>query len=701
MGKRKVKRSSELRNIKRRKEEDSKLSSSVFSRIDSDNDISDVEFNNNNDDEFMMRAPVDEDEKIEEELEYYETRPRAFHDPGADGEEGLPIRTADGTLQRRIIVKDSKDKKSDTKADEEDEEDEILDEDAKVDDEDKDDNEKNSETEEELFDEEKDEAYKDLTPEEKIIKTKEDIAEMAEELIQNPEENILQLSRLRRMANSKNPLTSKLAILAMVPVFKSIAPSYHIRPLTEVEKKEKVTKEVAKLRFFEQHLVLNYKHYIDLLSQKASKFSTQPKVTATDAELGIIATNAACELGSALRFFNFRKEIFKLLTRRVMKRPQNEFEFKIYKKCITTLDDLLIEDASHGDISKELVILLSKSIRRRDFNIDESIINIFLSLTILNDYSPNLRDQDDDTPKLKKKDRVHLSKKERKNLKERKLIDKEMRDAEQAVTAEQREKNQAQILKMLLTFYLEVLKARPAKLMAAVLESLSKFGHMVNIDLMGDFLQVLREIIEELLQNKDLNSSEVRQVLLCIITSFSLVANLPPKKVGVDLNKFVDYLYSLLPNLALDTEIEFSHKTLRLVDPLSTTELNLKPSVNVSTKAELLLRCLNAIFFNSKSGSSKRALAFTKRLYLSSLHLPEKSTLAIIKFLDKLVGRYDDIKTLYSTEDRVQNGVYSAEIDETERANTEVAVLWENVLLDKHFCNNVAMGSRHLFKNAK
>lgn len=704
MAKRKVKRSSELRNIKRRKEEDAKLQSSVFSRVDSDNDLSDVELNNGNEDFGEMAGSIEDskNEEIEKDLEDYEKRPRAFQDAD-EGEEGLPIRNADGTLQRRIIKKEKKESLATENAESENEDADNSDRSKGSDDEnDSQDKAKESKNaEEDLFDEEADESYKGLTQEEKVIKTKEDIAEMAEMLIQDPEENILQLSRLRRMSNSKNPLTAKLAILAMVPVFKSIAPSYHIRPLTESEKKEKVSRDVAKLRVFEQHLVLNYKHYIDLLAKKAAKFSTQPKVTSLDAEMGIIATNAACELASALRFFNFRKEIFKILTRRIMKKPQNEFEFKIYKKCISTIESLLIEDASHGDISLDLVILLSKSIRRRDFNVDESVVNILLSLTVLNDYSPNSRDQDDDQPKLKKKDRVHLSKKERKQLKERKLIDEEMRNAEQAITAEQREKNQAQVLKMLLMFYLEILKFRPAKLMAAVLESLSKFGHMVNIDLMGDFLQVLREITEELLENKDLSSNEVRQVLLCIITSFSLVANLPPRKVVVDLNKFVDYLYSLLPKLSLDTDIEFSHKTLRLIDPLSTTELNLKPSVNVSTTAELLLRCLNAIFFNSKSGSNKRALAFTKRLYLASLHLPEKTTVAILKFLDKLVGRYDDIKTLYSTEDRVQNGVYHPEADQTERANTEVAVLWENVLLDKHYCNNIAMGARHLFKNAK
>jgi len=505
------------------------------------------------------------------------------------------------------------------------------------------------------------------------------------------------------MSKSKNPLTCKLAILSLVPVYKSISPSYHIRPLSETEKKEKVTKEVAKLRFFEQQLVINYKHYIDLLASKSSKFSTQAKSSPLDIEMSLISTNAACELASSLRFFNYRKEIFKILTRRIMKKPKNEYEFKVFEKCVKTLESLLIEDSLNGDISLEIVVLITKSIRRRDFNIDESVINILLSLTVLNDYSPNKREliDDDEKVKIKKKDRVYLSKKQRKQLKEQKKVDEEMRNAEQAITAEERERNQAQLLKMLLMFYLEILKARPAKLMAAVLENLSKFGHMVNIDLMGDFLQVLREISEELLLNKDLNSNEVRQILLCIITSFSLVANLPPKKVVVDLNKFVDYLYSLLPNLCLDTEIEFSHKSLRLTDPLATTELNLKPNVNVSTKAELLLRCLNAIFFNSKSGSSKRALAFTKRLYLSAMHLPEKTNIAILKFMDKLVGRYDDIKSLYSTEDRVQNGVYYPEVDECERSNTEVAVLWENVALENHYATNVSMGIRHLFKNAK
>ncbi|GMM30130.1 Noc3 protein [Martiniozyma asiatica (nom. inval.)] len=659
MAKRKVKRAAELRQNKKRKEDDSRLQLNVFEKA----------------------------ADIEQE---YELQPRNFKDPEADGEEGLPVRTADGGMKRRIIVKDSKNKKEEIEPESEPEPESESEAESES---------ENNDKANDDYDEEEEDGYKGLTQFEKIIKTKEDIASMCEKLIEDPEENILLLSRLRRMTGSKNQLTSKLATLSMIPVFKFIAPSYFIRPLTDAEKNEKVGKDVAKLRFFEHHLVLNYQHYVNFLLQKSLKFASQPKVTPFDAEMGIISTNAACELAVPLRFFNFHADVFKIITRRVMRKPANDAEFKIFEKSIKTLEDLLMDDQAHGLISFDVVRLLCKSIKRREFKVDESVINVFLCLTILNDFDPN-NEQEDSEPKMKKSDRVYLSKKQRKQRKEKKEIEEELRKAEQAVTTQERERYQGDILKMLLTFYLETLKHRPEKLMAPVLESLSKFGHMVNIDLMGDFLQVLREISEDIIAEEDITSDQVKQVLLCIITSFSLVANLPQRKVVVDLNKFVDYLYSLLPILALDTDIEFSHKTLRLLDPLASAELNIKPNVNVSTKAELLLRCLNVIFFNSKSGSARRALAFTKRLHNEMLQTPEKSSVAIFKFLDKLLGRFSEIKNLYTTEDRVQNGIYNSEVNEIERANTEVAVLWENTLLENHYCPNVAMGARHLMKKA-
>ena len=102
------------------------------------------------------------------------------------------------------------------------------------------------------------------------------------------------------------------------------------------------------------------------------------------------------------------------------------------------------------------------------------VLNILLSLDILSDYDPNTRVEETTQVKIKKKDRVHLSKKERKARKEMKQIEEEMRKAEQAVSAEERERNQAEILKFVLSLYLNILKSDTTRLVGSVLEGLSK-----------------------------------------------------------------------------------------------------------------------------------------------------------------------------------------------------------------------------------
>ncbi len=634
----------------------------------------------------------DDDNKVED----YELTPRNFRGIDGDTTEGLPVKTADGNL-KRIILKDEgpseEDITSDSESTGQDDGSESV-------------NEKEDDENALDFDEENDEEYKELSPEARGRKIKEDIAHMAESLMENPEKNVLLFARLLRMMSSHVPSTAKFALLSVVPVFKSICPSYKVRPLTEAEKQEKVSNDVQKVRFFEQNLVRYYKKYLVILSTNSMKFSTSPKATDLEIVLGILSTRAACQLASPLRFFNFRSDLLKILIRRIMHKPASSPEYEIFKECVKTLESLLVEDVDLGDISLDIVRLLSRSIRHRNIKVDESVINIFLSLTVLRDYDPHASaEKKEEKIKLKKKERVFLTKKQRKELKEKKKIEKEMRTAELKITAEERERFQAEILKSLLTLYLQILRSRPEKLMAPVLEGILKYGRQVNLDMIGDFLQVFREISHDLLESSHdsvvfLTVSQTRQILLCVITSFSLLSYLPSKRVHLDLNKFVEYLYALLPWLSEDAEIEFSHKTLRLMDPLA-TELKMKPSVNVSTEAELLLKGLNAIFFKSRSGSQGRALAFTKRLYTAMLQFPGRTTIAVIKFAGKLMSRYDDIAGLFTTEDRIQNGVFHPDADTIEGANTEVAVLWENVLLEKHYNPTVAMGAKALINRAK
>lgn len=581
----------------------------------------------------------------------------------------------------------------------------------------------------------------EMTPTQKLTAVKEEIAQMASELMENPEENYSKLSKLRVMASSEDFVSSQLAILALVPVFKSLAPAYKIRPLSESELRERVSKEVASLRRYEQALVTNYQSYIQHLStlSKILFLNTENKKNSLRhaIQLGEISSMAACELClSSLRYFNYREDLFLIPIRRLNKRPTNPRDIAVFTKCLRTLETLLKDDREHGAISCELTRIMCKAIKVKKFRVDESVINIFLSLSLLNDYSPHAR-TDGSEMKVKKANKVHLSKSQKKARKAIKEIEKETRQAELTLTAKEREKYQAETLKEVLKLYLEILKeaavhgegqSAAENLTAAVMEGLSKFGQMSNFDLLGDFLEVLRELMDEICKKHSLQpelvgreradsdgglyeTEEIRKVLLCISAGLTLVLHhgeVGKLRISFDMSKFISRLYTVLVDVSISADLEFSHKSLRLADPLNDAEF-LRPAVNVSTNAELVLKCLDLIFFKARSGLILRAISFSKRLYVCTLQTPEKTTIAILKFIAKLGNRYGDgLKSIWSTEEKLtseESYVLGYERNDLEvvyeQSNVESAVLWENVLLDKHYCNLIKDGSRALLKASK
>ncbi|CCE65860.1 hypothetical protein TPHA_0N00790 [Tetrapisispora phaffii CBS 4417] len=617
-------------------------------------------------------------DRWDDEEQDYELAPRKLNGyDERDMVEGLPIKV-DGKVERRLhqsrTVKKVKEDESESEIEEDqkDEFDNINDSDYK------------KEEEEEEYD-----------TEEKIILLQEEIAELVSKVMEEPEENVAALKRLYTMTTSKNPNTCKFSMLALVTVFNSIIPGYRIRPLTETEKKEKVTKDVAKLRNFEQNLVIIYKRYLENLEQLAKIPNNSDSFIKTN--LGNLAISALNNLISTASNFNFRAHFLTILIRRICKPNLKNDPMAV--ETIKNLESLL-DDDTEGNISLDVVRIFSKTIKVRKYNIEESALNILLSLDVLQDYDPNTKDDDainQNYTKLKKKDRVHLSKKQRKARKELKQIEEEMRKAEETVSAEEREKNQAEILKLVLAMYLNILREASHTLVGSVLEGLAKFGNMANFDLLGDFLEVMKELISDLLA-EDLSPPSLRKILLCIVSAFSLIRNHNQMKISMDLSKFIDALYTILPILSMDSDIELSYKSLRLSDPLNNEIL--KPTVNVSTKAELLLRALDHVFFKSRSGTRQRAAAFTKRVYMCLLHTPERTSIALLKFIDKLMNKYPDIAGLYSTEDRIGNGKFYMEMNSLSRSNPEAATIWENTLLTKHFNPSVVKGVRSIAKRS-
>lgn len=547
----------------------------------------------------------------------------------------------------------------------------------------------------------------EITGEARFRKAQAEIADLADQLNEDAEENIHCLRKIRELMGRKQSFrVVQLTILSLVPIFQSIIPGYKIRPLTEVEKREKVSKEVKRLRNFETSLLQNYKAYLDYLAKfaKKSRGSTEGSMKRV---LGDSCVVAACELLKTSAYFNFRSDLVAIVVNRVGQKPYDAN----YYQALATVESLF-EDDFEGSAVKEIVMSLSKMIRAKKYRIDESLLNSLLKLRLLTELDArasqrHVESQQAPTAKVRKKDRVHLTKKQRKTLKEKKEIDEEMLQAEMSVSTEEREKIQGETLKVVFVLYFNILKERPQHLMAATLEGLAKFSHLINADFFGDLLEVLRELITERQirytedGKQEFLETSTREALLCIVTAFVLLGGQVGESMNLDLTFFINHFYSSLYALGLNPDIELSHKSLRLDDPNNESASSKKTKINVATEMEMVVKSFEGIFLQQKHVSKLRVQAFAKRLSTICLQLPEKSCMAGLKILDRLNKKFTVMSALYSSDDRITNGVYRMDVDQPDHANPEASTIWETVLLEKHFSPDIAKAAKLVPRNVK
>ncbi|KAK9325685.1 nucleolar complex-associated protein-domain-containing protein [Lipomyces orientalis] len=656
----------------------------------------------------------------ENEEQEYERRPRKWRNNAESEEivEKLPIKIAGGGIKRVLVQKNEY--KRDRESESEDGED----------------------YEQEVEEDEEEDEEPVLPERDQIRLAKEELSKLASELIEDPEENVSNLKKIFEYQSNKHLKIKQLAIATQLAVYKDIIPGYRIRPLTDAEKAAKVSKEVKKLRSFEQSLVYNYKQYVDSLSDYVKKLF-KSDIASPGYKVGSTALSCACGLLVAVPHFNFRSELITIVSQRLGRRRNMAAGIVVlpvthritddggFTKCIQTIITLFQDDDT-GSISLDAVQILTKMMKMRKFKVDEAVLNTFLHLRLLTELSildsQKRESLIDNRPKLRKKDRVHRTKKERKLAKEIKGIEEEMKRAEHAVSKEETERLQSETLKVVFAMYLTILKERVNSLMGATLEGLAKFAHLINADLFGDLLEVLKELIRDrqLQSTEDgqieIKTKSIREALLCIVTAFALLSGQAGESIGLDLSFFITYLYGIIMPLSLSPDIEYSSKSLRLEDPLHSDEIAgvLEEKVNLATEMEMVVKTFDVLFFNKHyktvsfgtgTNNNLRMVAFAKRLCLAMLHFPDKSCYAAMKILENLCVKYSGrsgsggsesnvgsgaLAALFSTDDRVMNGLYRPEIDEPELSNPAAANIWESFLLEKHYSPRVAESARRL-----
>ncbi|KAI4230410.1 MAG: hypothetical protein L6R36_000039 [Xanthoria steineri] len=543
-----------------------------------------------------------------------------------------------------------------------------------------------------------------------VIEAKEELARIGTLLGENPEEHIGGFRKIAEIGASPIATVKQLALATQLAVYKDIIPGYRIRPLGELDSSEKVSKEVRKLRSFEQALVTNYQNYIKEVA-KCAKFSGD-SLSEDKASIATVAISCACTLLLAVPHFNFRSELIKILVDKLSTRNRDGD----FVKCLETLEKLFREDED-GNPSLDGVTQLSKLIKARDYRIDESVLNTFLHLRLLSEFSSrgsqNRIDKTDSTDARKAKFKKEFrTKKYRKILKERKAVEKEFQEADAIVSHEERDRLQAETLKIVFVTYFRILKTRVPNLTGAVLEGLAKYAHLINQDFFGDLLETLKDLIssasfedsapgepeDDTPDTPDKPTSQhdpLRSTLLSTTTAFTLLegqdAARSASALHLDLSFFTTHLYKTLHSFALNPDIELSSKTLRLPDPHAPPHHPSQPittannKINLKTPSVLLLRALSSILL-PRSVPPLRVAAFVKQLSICSLHLPEKSAQAVLGLLlqvMKVHGR--KVAALWNTEERKGDGVFDALRGDVEGSNPFASTVWEGELLRCHY----------------
>ena len=277
--------------------------------------------------------------------------------------------------------------------------------------------------------------------------------------------------------------------------------------------------------------------------------------------------------------------------------------------------------------------------------------------------------------RLKKKERVFRTKKQRKELKERKREEKDIAEADAQVSAEDRERLQSETLKIVFGLYFKILKqTEDSAMLSVVLDGISRSARLINAEFFGDLLEVLREILEkreDQTTNRD-QSSKIREVLVCLDTAFTLLKN--QGSSHVDLSHFITRFHELMSDISLCPRL------------LS------KPSRDERSLIELVIRVADAILFTPLTPPSpSRILTFYKRFLTCALQLEEGEAQPIMGFLQKLSGRFE----------RKIGGLWDEEGTALTIEGTPKWVRgWELSLLGQHYCADVMSMSAALYRLA-
>jgi nucleolar complex protein 3 len=368
------------------------------------------------------------------------------------------------------------------------------------------------------------------------------------------------------------------------------APAYRIRvavdETAELRNGTKVSKDVAKTRKYERALLGYYSSLVDYI---VSAVAGSPKTPRFDlSSTAAVAMHCACVLLRRCFDFNRRKDIVRAVVP-LLAHPSTG----VRGLALPAVTFLLRNDEA-GDASLEAVRLCSGIVQKRFTRgkrgprVTDELLRVFLALPLDRDIILAPIEEE----KKKQKKRRADKKKKAEAAAAAEQLAKDLAESEARVSIVQRKKVQTAMLTEVMTTYFRILKKQTlSTLLPVVLEGLSKFAMLVNVDLVLDLLQCLKKLLDPDARHDggdDDDSDDdvdagtqngtlsLESMLHCLLTVFTTLKTRAEGVITIDVKEFYARTYALLWRLALP-----AHHRL----------------------VPLLLRCLQLMLFDTVGGA--------------------------------------------------------------------------------------------------
>ncbi|KAI8437344.1 hypothetical protein MSG28_011685 [Choristoneura fumiferana] len=441
----------------------------------------------------------------------------------------------------------------------------------------------------------------------------------------------------------------KLASLSAYEVFKDILPEYQIRH--QDYSNIKLKKDTLTLYKYEKELLEFYKRYLQRLEKACAvlrpKKGDNRKQDDSALSLAIVSLRCMCGLLVARPYFNYATNIAQSVVPFLDSRLPEAAD--VATDCCVTV---FREDA-RGEITLTIVRLINQLAKRRGERLRPAALRCLLSLKIRDvdlDAEADVRHKKKQEEKHKKRI-VNLSKKEKKRAKKLKEVERELLETEAQESEVSRRKQLTEVTKTVFHVYFRLLKTAPgSKLLAAALDGLAKFTHVINLEYYSDLVGLLSRLTADELVGP-------RERLLCVRCVLAILAG-SGDVINVDPARFHSALYAAM----LTVHAGASHEDARIV-----------------------LESVAAICARARRVSGDELAAFGKRLATLATQLQHNGALACLTLLHRLAQQSKPVESLFSPEPESGLGRFEPLLESPAHAHARSAALAELCVLARHY----------------